>query len=48
VGGRLDDVELLIARNPDPDSGLPYPLWLPLTGGMVFHTSGTLSRVGVE
>jgi hypothetical protein len=39
-GGRLGDVELLIARNPDPDSRLPYLLWLPLAGGMVFRTSG--------
>src|SRR5262245_54727587 len=35
-GGRLDGVELLIARNPDPDSRLPYLLLLPLAGGMVF------------
>ena len=40
-------MELLIVRNPSADYGLPYPLWLPLTGGMVFHTSGTLPRVGV-
>jgi hypothetical protein len=37
-------VELLIARNPDPDSRLPYLLWLPLAGGMVFRTSGTWPR----
>ena len=47
MGGRLDDVELLIARNPGPDPGLPYLLWLPLTRGMVFHASGSLPRVGV-
>ena len=34
-------MELLIARNPDPDSRLPYLLLLPLAGGMVFRTSGT-------
>ena len=43
-GGRLGDVELLIARNPDPDSRLPYLLWLPLAGGLVFRTSGTWPR----
>src|SRR6266480_4342463 len=43
-GGRLEDVELLIARNPDPDSRLPYLLLLPLAGGMVFRTSGTWPR----
>jgi len=37
-------VELLIARNPDPDSRLPYLLLLPLAGGMVFRTSGTWPR----
>ena len=37
-------MELLIARNPDPDSRLPYLLLLPLGGGMVFRTSGTWPR----
>jgi hypothetical protein len=37
-------VQLLIARNPDPDSRLPFLLWLPLAGGMVFRTSGTWPR----
>ncbi len=37
-------MELLIARNPDPDSRLPFLLWLPLAGGMVFRTSGTWPR----
>ena len=37
-------MELLIARNPDPDSRLPYLLRLPLDGGMVFRTSGTWPR----
>jgi len=42
--GSLEGVELLIARNPDPDSRLPYLLRLPLDGGMVFRTSGTWPR----
>jgi hypothetical protein len=37
-------VELLIARNPDPDSRLPYLLRLPLGGGMVFRAGGTWPR----
>ena len=37
-------MELLIARNPNPDSRLPYLLLLPLAGGMVFRTSGTWPR----
>ena len=37
-------MELLIAVNPDPDSSLPYLMRLPLTGGMVFRTSGTWPR----
>jgi hypothetical protein len=37
-------VEMLIARNPDPDSRLPYLLWLRLAGGMVFRTWGTWPR----
>ncbi|WP_129666379.1 ERCC4 domain-containing protein [Phytoactinopolyspora endophytica] len=37
-------MELLIASNPDPDSKLPYLLRLPLSGGMVFRTSGTWPR----
>ena len=42
--GRLESVEMLIARNPDPESRLPYLLLLPLAGGMVFRTSGTWPR----
>jgi hypothetical protein len=37
-------VHLLIARNPDPDSRLPYLLQVPLGGGMVFRASGTWPR----
>ncbi|MDL5154415.1 ERCC4 domain-containing protein [Actinomycetospora termitidis] len=36
--------ELLIARNPDPDSTLPYLLRVPTAGGLVFRTSGTWPR----
>ncbi|HKG50204.1 MAG TPA: histone-like nucleoid-structuring protein Lsr2 [Actinomycetales bacterium] len=34
-------MELLIARNPDPGSSLPYLLRLPLGNGLVFRTKGT-------
>ena len=37
-------MELLIARNPDPDSTLPYLLRLPLGDGLVFRTKGTWPR----
>ncbi|MFN0025703.1 MAG: histone-like nucleoid-structuring protein Lsr2 [Acidimicrobiales bacterium] len=36
--------ELLIALNPDPDSRLRYLMRLPLSGGLVFRTSGTWPR----
>ena len=36
--------ELLIARNPDRDSRLGYLLRLPMSGGMVFRTSGMWPR----
>jgi hypothetical protein len=39
-------MELLVARNPDPDSSLPYLLRLPLEGGIVFRTRGTWPRTG--
>jgi len=35
----------VIARNPDPDSALPFLLRVPLAGGLVFRTSGTWPRV---
>jgi hypothetical protein len=35
---------MLIARNPDPASKLPFLLRLPLAGGTVFRTSGTWPR----
>jgi hypothetical protein len=37
-------VELLICRNPDPASRLPYLVRLPLGGGLVFRTKGTWPR----
>ena len=37
-------MELVIARNPDPDSSLPYLLKLPIGGGLVFRTKGTWPR----
>lgn len=39
-------MELLIARNPDPDSTLPYLMRVPLRGGLVFRTRGTWPRTG--
>jgi hypothetical protein len=40
----LASVELLIARNPDPDSTLPYLLRLPIGAGLVFRTKDTWPR----
>jgi ERCC4 domain len=37
-------VELVIARNPDPESTLPYLLRLPLAGGLVFRVKDTWPR----
>jgi hypothetical protein len=37
-------MELLIARNPDSDSTLPYLLRLPLGSGLIFRTKGTWPR----
>lgn len=37
-------MELLIARNPDPESSLPYLLRLPIGAGLVFRTKGTWPR----
>ncbi|MDP9386356.1 MAG: hypothetical protein M3Q48_00110 [Actinomycetota bacterium] len=37
-------MELVIARNPDPDSALPYLLKLPIGGGLVFRTKDTWPR----
>lgn len=36
--------ELVIVRNPDPDSRLPFLLRLPLGDGLVFRTAGTWPR----
>jgi hypothetical protein len=35
---------MLLARNPDTSSSLPYLLRLPLEGGLVFRTKGTWPR----
>lgn len=37
-------MELVIARNDDPDSKLPYLLRVPLGDGLVFRTKGTWPR----
>jgi hypothetical protein len=37
-------MQMQIARNPDPDSRLPFLLRVPIGGGMVFRTSGTWPR----
>lgn len=42
MAGRVG--QLVIARNPDPESSLGYLLWLPLGEGLLFHTSGTWPR----
>ncbi|WP_212754179.1 ERCC4 domain-containing protein [Nakamurella aerolata] len=36
--------ELVIARNPDPESTLPYLLWVPVDGGRVFRSKETWPR----
>src|SRR2546421_2750289 len=44
-GADSSGVELLIARNPDPDSTLPFLLRLPMGAeGLVFRTKGTWPR----
>ena len=40
----MGDKELLIARNPDPASTLPYLLRVPLGDGIVLRTAGTWPR----
>ena len=37
-------MELVIARNPDPGSRLPYLLWVPLDDGLVFRIKDTWPR----
>jgi ERCC4-type nuclease len=45
AAGTLVGVELLIARNPDPDSTLPYLLHVPIgADGLLFRTKGTWPR----
>lgn len=38
--------DFVIARNPDPESSLPYLIWLPLGDGMVLKTKETWPRTG--
>jgi len=33
-----------VARNPDPDSRLPYLLWLPIDGGIILKARDTWPR----
>jgi len=42
--GRLRGVDLLVARNTDPDSSLPYLVRLPLGEGLVFRAKDTWPR----
>ncbi|MFC5947958.1 ERCC4 domain-containing protein [Pseudonocardia lutea] len=37
-------MELLVARNPDPASSLPYLIRIPLAGGLVFRAKDTWPR----
>jgi len=41
---RLGGMELLIARNPDTGSSLPFLMLVPVAGGLVFRTKGTWPR----
>ena len=44
VAADFAGVELIVARNPDVGSSLPYLLWVPLGDGLVFRTKGTWPR----
>src|SRR5579859_3031956 len=35
-----------VARNPDPDSRLPYLLWIPIDGGLVLKARESWPRAG--
>ena len=39
-------MERVVARNPGPDSALPFLLRLPLGDGLLFRTKGTWPRTG--
>lgn len=36
----------MVARNPNPNSSLPYLIWVPIGPGLVFRTKGTWPRTG--
>jgi hypothetical protein len=40
----LVDVNFVIARNPDPDSRLPYLVRLPIDGGLILKVRDTWPR----
>jgi hypothetical protein len=40
----MSQVELVVARNPDPESSLPFLLLVPVGSGLVFRTKGTWPR----
>lgn len=42
--GTMSIVELLVIKNPDPESTLPYLVRLPIGGGLVFRTKDTWPR----
>jgi hypothetical protein len=44
AGRQTGDVQLLIARNPDPESSLPFLLLVPLGDGLLFRSKGTWPR----
>lgn len=37
-------MELVVARNPEPESALPFLLWVPVDGGLVFRARATWPR----
>ncbi len=37
----LGQARFRVARNPDPESRLPYLIWLPLEGGLVLKARET-------
>ena len=41
---RLFAVNFVVARNPDPDSRLPYLIRLPIDGGLILEVRDTWPR----